>query len=47
MSCTCHAVLCSLKCRSPIISSRIANFCTLPVTVNGISSTKRTYLGTL
>ena len=32
---------------SLVIASRITNFCTLPVTVSGKSSTKRTMAGTL
>ena len=35
-----QAVLFSPEFRNWIISSRITNFCTFPVTVNGISSTK-------
>ena len=35
----CHAVFCSLKPSSLTVSSRIKNFCTLPVTVMGKLST--------
>jgi hypothetical protein len=42
-----QAVLSSLIFNSSIIRSRITNFCTLPVTVIGSSSTKRMYFGTL
>ena len=37
-----HAVLCCLSPRSRIISSRMMNFCGLPVTVIGSASLKRT-----
>jgi hypothetical protein len=42
-----QAVLSCSICNSWIIRSRITNFCTLPVTVIGSSSTKRMYFGTL
>jgi hypothetical protein len=42
-----HAVFSSTRPSSSIIFSRMMNFCALPVTVIGNSSTKRTYLGAL
>ena len=37
-----HAVFCSASPRSAVVSARSTNFCTLPVTVVGKASTKRT-----
>ena len=42
-----YAVVASRTPSSPANFSRIRNFCTLPVTVIGNSSTKRIYRGTL
>ena len=42
-----HAVVSVRRASSPIIRSRMTNFWTLPVTVIGNASTKRTYRGTL
>ena len=42
-----QAVFCSPIFSSSIMRERITNFCTLPVTVMGISSTKRMYFGIL